>query len=50
MALSDDGRLLYALSSADQTLHEFRIESDGGLTPIGTLSGVAQTTGGLAVQ
>jgi 6-phosphogluconolactonase (cycloisomerase 2 family) len=40
MAISDNGRFLYALSAATQTVSEFRIRRDGRLDPIETLTGL----------
>jgi 6-phosphogluconolactonase len=50
MAISDDGRFLYALSGKDHTLHEFGIASDGSLVPIGTLGALPQAANGLAAH
>lgn len=38
VAASPDGRDLYARSSADGTLHAFRIGANGSLTPIGSVT------------
>ena len=50
MAISNNGRFLYALSTANRTVSEFRIESDGSLVPIGTLSNAPEAANGLAAR
>jgi len=50
MAISDNGRFLYALSTSNQTVSEFRIQPDGSLVPIGTLNGIPEAANGLAAR
>jgi 6-phosphogluconolactonase (cycloisomerase 2 family) len=48
MAVSGNGRFLYALSTRDHSVSEFRIQADGSLTPIGTLHDLPEAANGLA--
>jgi 6-phosphogluconolactonase (cycloisomerase 2 family) len=48
MALSHDGQLLFSLNNGDGTLSAFAVQRDGGLHPIGSLSGLPTTSAGLA--
>jgi 6-phosphogluconolactonase len=50
MAITGNGRFLYALSAANQTLSEFRVERDGRLAPIGTLTDLPAAANGLAAR
>lgn len=50
MAISHNGRYLYALSTANHTVSEFRIHEDGSLTPIGTLQDLPAAANGLAAR
>ena len=50
MAISDNGRFLYALSTATHTVSAFRIQGDGSLAPIGTLAGLPEAANGLAAR
>ena len=50
LAISVDGRYLYALNGGNHTLAEFRIGNDGGLTPIGALGGLPDKANGLVAR
>lgn len=50
MAISDNGNFLYALSTNNQTISEFRIRADGSLLPIGTLNAIPEAANGLAAR
>ncbi len=50
MAVSNNGRYLYALSTANHTVSEFRIKADGSLVSIGTLTGLPDAANGLAAR
>ena len=39
MAITADGRFLYALDPGNGTVHMFRIDRDGGLTDLGAIAG-----------
>jgi 6-phosphogluconolactonase len=45
MDLSEDGRFLYALLTGTGRVAAFRIEGDGGLTPLGRVKGVPPMAG-----
>jgi len=50
MALSDDGRFLYAREAVKGKVDVFRVESDGSLTPIGSAGGVPAGAQGVAAR
>jgi len=50
LAISENGHFLYALSTANQMIFEFRIQADGGLTPIGTLGDIPDHANGLVAR
>lgn len=50
MALSNDSRFLYALSTRNQSISEFLIDENGGLIPIGRLNDVPASANGLAAR
>jgi len=47
-AFSNDGRFLYVLNGADDSLSAYRVRSDGGLQSIGLLTGLPAGVNGLA--
>ncbi|HSE65942.1 MAG TPA: beta-propeller fold lactonase family protein [Gemmatimonadales bacterium] len=50
MSLSRDSRFLFALNSGTGTLSGFAVEASGGLTPIGTTTGIPTVASGLAAR
>jgi 6-phosphogluconolactonase (cycloisomerase 2 family) len=50
LAMSDNGRYLYSLSSKNHTLNEYRVEADGGLVAIGSLTNLPPSMNGLAAR
>lgn len=50
MALSNDGRNLYALNSGNATISAFRVEEDGELERLRTLTGLPASANGLAAR
>ena len=50
MAISGDGRFLFALDSKNHTISAFRIGGDGSLVPGATLSGLPSAADGLAAR
>jgi hypothetical protein len=49
-ALSRNSRYLYSLNSGDETISGFRVRANGGLTPIGGLTGLPDGADGLVAQ
>ena len=50
MAISEDGRFLFALDSKNHTINGFGIGRDGSLAPGGVLSGLPPAANGLAAR
>jgi 6-phosphogluconolactonase (cycloisomerase 2 family) len=50
MAFSDNSRFLYSLNTGNGTISTFAVGSDGALQPIGTVSGLTTSAGGLAAH
>ena len=50
MAISDNGRFLYTLNTGNHTMSEFRIQADGSLVSIGSLSSLPMAANGLAAR
>jgi 6-phosphogluconolactonase len=50
LAVSPDGRFLYALANVGQSVTTFRIAHDGKLTPVGQFVGVPVSTVGLVAR
>jgi 6-phosphogluconolactonase (cycloisomerase 2 family) len=50
MALSDGSRFLYVRDGGMNTVAGFRVESDGSLTPVGSVTGIPAGAQGIAAQ
>lgn len=50
MARSRNGRFVYALNAGDDSISIFKVQADGSLSPLDTVTGLPPSTNGLAAQ